>query len=277
MHSITQYGEGGSPFDKIRKIDEDGREYWSARELMPFMGYIKWERFEDNLERAKAACENSGFSIADHFPGTGKMITVGKGGQRETTDYWLSRYGCYLVAMTGDSRKEQVALALTYFATKTREAELAAEARALPKDYKSALRQLLDEVERAEKLQEKVKALEPKAKFYDAVSVAINSQTVAEVAKLYGWGEYRFFEWLRQHGYLMSKGSDRNLPYQKWLESDLFTLVEKTYKHARSGEDVLYSRTLITGKGICYFHKQLSEEGIILPALNLDEVEAVAS
>jgi phage antirepressor YoqD-like protein len=269
--NITKYGEGGSPFDKIRCTDTDGKEYWRARDLMNPLGYDSWRRFEDAIDRAKAACSNSGQDVESNFAGAVKISATNR-----AADFHLSRYACYLVAMNGDPRKAEIAAAQCYFVTRTREAELATEARALPQDYKSALRELLDEVERAERLQEKVKALEPKAKFYDSVSVAINSQTVMEVAKLFGWGQNRFFNWLRSNGYLMTLGTNKNLPYQKHVEAGLFTLVEKSYKHAKSGEDVLYSRTLITGKGICYFHKKLTEAGIILPALEDMETESAA-
>lgn len=116
-----------SPFDSIRRVTPEGREYWSARELMPLLGYEKWERFADALSRAKIAAHNSGYSVAEQFPGAGKVIEAGKGAQRTIEDYHLSRYACYLVAMCSDPRKPEVAAALTYFAIKTREAEMRPE------------------------------------------------------------------------------------------------------------------------------------------------------
>ena len=138
---------------------------------------------------------------------------------------------------------------------------------ALPQDYKSALRALLGEVEQRERLTAQVQVLTPKAEFADTVSRGINSHTVAEAAKVLGWGEIRLFNWLRQYGYLMTQGTDRNLPYQKWLEAGLFTVTELTYKHRKSGEDMLYSRTLITGKGLIRIHGELKSQGIIVPPL----------
>lgn len=112
---------GGSPFDAIRRVTPEGREYWSARELMPLLGYEKWERFNDAIERAKIAAFNSGYDVAQNFPTAGKVAASGP----IAKDYHLSRYACYLVAMSSDPRKPEVAAALTYFAIRTREAETA--------------------------------------------------------------------------------------------------------------------------------------------------------
>jgi DNA-damage-inducible protein D len=111
-------------FDSIRQLNPYGEEYWSARGLMPLLGYEKWERFEDVIDRARAACQNAGQRIEDHLPGGGKMITAGKGAQREIKDFYLSRFGCYLVAMNGDPRKPEIAAAQAYFAVQTRRMEM---------------------------------------------------------------------------------------------------------------------------------------------------------
>lgn len=116
---------GTTPFDTIRRTRGDGSEYWSARELMPLLGYHKWERFEMAIERATVACKNSGAEPQDHFPGAGKKVPVGSSAVRAIADRHLSRYGAYLVAMNGDPRKSEIAAAQTYFAVKTREAETA--------------------------------------------------------------------------------------------------------------------------------------------------------
>lgn len=105
-------------------IEYEGVECWSARELYPILGYSKWERFKDVMERAKDSCNNSGESVADHFAGVGKMVQLGSGAERQIDDVMLTRYACYLVAQNGDPRKLEIAFAQNYFAVQTRRAEL---------------------------------------------------------------------------------------------------------------------------------------------------------
>ncbi len=105
-------------------IEYEGVECWSARDLYPILGYSKWERFKDVMERAKDSCNNSGESVADHFAGVGKMVQLGSGAERQIDDVMLTRYACYLVAQNGDPRKLEIAFAQNYFAVQTRRAEL---------------------------------------------------------------------------------------------------------------------------------------------------------
>ncbi|MBR2678156.1 MAG: DNA damage-inducible protein D [Bacilli bacterium] len=122
MNEIKEYTE--KDFEDIKHIDDDGNEYWLARELQNVLGYYQWRRFDNTISKAKAACNNSNISVEDHFANVGKMINLGKGGKRSVDDYKLSRYACYLIAQNGDPRKEIIALAQTYFAIQTRKQEL---------------------------------------------------------------------------------------------------------------------------------------------------------
>ena len=122
MTNIEEYNK--NIFEKIKHIDEDGNEYWLARELQKILDYAKWQKFELLIQKSITSCKNSNNNVLDHFTQVGKMILIGKGGLRKQLDYKLSRYACYLIAQNGDSRKEVIALAQTYFAYQTRKMEI---------------------------------------------------------------------------------------------------------------------------------------------------------
>ena len=122
MEETKEYTE--KIFEDIKHIDEKGNEYWEARELMPLLEYSKWERFSNAIDNAKKSCENSGYSVEEHFPGVGKLSKRNNGANVKIKDYRLSRYACYLIVQNGDSRKKAVALGQTYFAIQTRKQEL---------------------------------------------------------------------------------------------------------------------------------------------------------
>ncbi|TSC92376.1 MAG: DNA-damage-inducible protein D, partial [Candidatus Berkelbacteria bacterium Licking1014_85] len=111
-------------FEFTKKINDDGVEYWNARELMPLLGYGRWENFQKVISKAINACVNSQQDKKDHFLDVAKMVYLGSGSQRAVKDYNLSRYACYLIAQNGDSSKIQIATAQTYFAVQTRKQEI---------------------------------------------------------------------------------------------------------------------------------------------------------
>lgn len=115
-------------FEEIKHIDEDGNEYWYARELMLSLGYTKWGNFKGVISKAIQSCENSNMSVIDHFAEVGKTVPMPSGAKPKIIEeYKLSRYACYLIAQNGSPTKKQIALAQTYFAVKTRERELTEE------------------------------------------------------------------------------------------------------------------------------------------------------
>jgi len=111
-------------FESIKQVNPYGEEYWSARSLATLLGYSQWRRFEEAIQRAMVACEQSGNIVANHFASAGKMVRLGSGSEREVKDYNLSRSACYLVAQNGDSSKPEIAAAQVYFAVSTRAHEI---------------------------------------------------------------------------------------------------------------------------------------------------------
>ena len=113
--------------DTIHNVPNSDVEFWYARELMPLLGYERWENFEKAIKRSMDSCETAGITVSDHFREVTKMIMAGKGAQRVVKDYMLTRYACYLIAQNGDVKKEEIAFAQAYFAVQTRKQELIEE------------------------------------------------------------------------------------------------------------------------------------------------------
>ena len=122
---ITNYSK--TIFDSIKHIDENGKEYWEARELMKILEYTNWRNFEILINRSMKTVKNNNLNVNYHFDAVIKMIEIAKGAKRKVKDYKLSRYACYLIAMNGDPRKKVIADAQNYFAVQTRKQEITEE------------------------------------------------------------------------------------------------------------------------------------------------------
>jgi len=164
-----------SAFEAIRRVNEEGIEYWTARDLAKVLGYARWENFQNVIPKAKLACANSGYDTSDHFRDITKMVKLGSKAQRKVEDIQLSRYACYLIVQNADPAKEIVALGQTYFAVQTRRQEVADELAALPEDQRRL-------VLRAE--------------------ISIHNSQLAETAKDVGVVESKDFAIFQDHGYM---------------------------------------------------------------------------
>ena len=122
MSNLQKYSD--QTFESIKHLNDDGIEFWCARELQSVLEYTQWRNFESVIDKAKIACDNSGNVVSDHFADVSKMVDIGSGAERGIDDIMLSRYACYLIVQNGDPRKEVIALGQTYFAVKTHQQEL---------------------------------------------------------------------------------------------------------------------------------------------------------
>lgn len=122
LPSSASHDQTGSPFEAIRHVDQHG-EHWFGRDLMPQLGYDRWQRFADVIDKAKASAVNVGADADSMFVQVNQVTEAGNLGNVERTDYRLTRYACYLIAQNGDPRKPEIAAAQTYFAVRTSQSE----------------------------------------------------------------------------------------------------------------------------------------------------------
>ncbi|MBR6614224.1 MAG: DNA damage-inducible protein D [Clostridia bacterium] len=238
-NEIEKIGE--SIFESIKHVDENGNEYWYARELMKILEYNKWQNFEKVINKAMESCENSRILIFDCFTDVSKSIITGKGKETIIKDYKLTRYACYLIAQNGDPRKEVIALAQTYFAVQTRKQELSEkEYSLLTEDEKRFYQRDLTRKGNYSLNQTAKKAgVKNFAKFHNAGYKGLyNGETADDIAKRKGL-RYR-------EDILDNMGSDE-------LIANLFRISQTELKLKRDNvqtEDVANDTHYIVGKNI---------------------------
>lgn len=268
MTDIQPFSSGASPFDAIRRVRPDGSEYWSARELMPLLGYEQWRRFDEAIDRAVASCRNASVYAGDHFLQVVQRVGAGNLGDQGRNDYSLSRFACYLTAMNGDPRKPEIAAAQAYFAVKTREAETR-EAIEIPRSFAEALelaakqaRELEQAEQRAEVAEHRVLELVPKAEAHDAFLTApMSDRTVGQVAKLLDWRECDLRGFLLDEKliFVRKRPCDGRREYNYMATNKAhFTQVETRVHH----EDLSHNHfTLyVTPRGIDLIRKRIADQ-----------------
>lgn len=246
-----------SPFDTGRiPCPQGGEDRWSARWLQGQMGYPSWQYFEPVIERAKQAAANQGFNVKTLFMVKHEMADRHQGGGRRRTDYSVTRFAAYLIAMNGDPRKPEVAAAQEYFVVKARQAEVAQPIEMTEDQIVHRALHILDS---------KVKELTPKAEAYDHFLEATGKYSVGAVAKMLGTSQNKLFRELRNRGVLIAKGSMRNTPYQQFMHH----FEVKAHEYERSNGEIGCSyTTYVQPSGIDFIRRKLD-----LPAI--DPVPAV--
>lgn len=268
-----------TPFDVYRQEREDGTEFWSARDLMGLMGYASWQRFENPLNRAMKAAENQKMDVSCAFNRSGKRVPAGDG-YTEKTDYELTRFAAYLVAMNGDPNKPEVASAQAYFVTRTRQAETQqpvelsgkelmaralVEAQSTIQELETARAEALEDAEaamaRAHVAEAEADEARPKAEAFDSFMRTDGTYYMGAVAKMLGMGQNELFRRLREARVLIPSGHLYNTPYRQFEHHFLV----RPHKHVNAeGREFLKYTTYVKPSGVDFIRRKL---GLDTPVL----------
>jgi DNA-damage-inducible protein D len=272
MSDLPPASPASSPFDAIRRVDEDGNEYWSARDLMAALDYESWRNFEAAIKRAEAAAINSG-SPANQFVQVAEVVAGGNLGPQTRIDYRLTRYAAYLLMINGDPhQKPKVAEAQRYFATKTREAEVQQAMPTLPQTYAEALRELAASVEEREQLAQQVATLTPAASSWEQLVAEGGDHLVGDIAKVLkragiDTGPTRLYKSMHEFGWVY-RTSEKGPWRAKQRAVDAGWLVHRlsTGSHERRNGETRANppQVRITAKGIAALHAKMSRAALEL-------------
>lgn len=254
MSDLQHIGEK-SPFDEgCVPCSQGGEDRWSARWLQGEMGYPRWNEFEPVIERAKQAAHNQGFNVNTLF-----RANTEKTGGRPQTDYMLTRFAAYLVAMNGDPRKPEVAAAQEYFVVKTREAET----RPSINGADITRLELIEIARNAElerlALEAENRELAPKAEAYDSFLDATGKYAVGAVAQMLGTSQNKLFRELRNRKVFIASGPRRNTPYQQYAHH--FEVIPHEFERSNGEMGCSYT-TYVQPSGIDFIRRQLGMPAI---------------
>ena len=271
-----------SPFDAIMRTDDYGNEYWSARDLMTVMGYPTWQHFTPAISRAIVSAEAQGHDRHTLF-----TVDREKSGGRPREDFQIARFACYLVAMNGDPRKQEVADAQAYFAIQTRVAET--QVQAIPTGPELLALAVVEAQQMIAAKDQHIAVLEPKADAWDDLVSSAGSLSFRDAAKVISEeggvtiGGNRLIQVLIDWKWAFrpvatpeerARGKVRSIrAYQTQIDAQTLTEKAKQYTDQETGEKKLSNnpQTRITGKGLDRIRTRLLDEA---PTTELEDCRA---